>query len=1022
MTPVELVVEAFGSFPQRQTIDFSSLGGLLLIHGETGAGKTTILDAITFALYGKSSGGSRGTLGDMRSHLAAPAKSTLVQFTFDDGGSRYRFARSVSVNRRGGLSRTSVEVSRLDDGEFVPILDKFTDKEAERCATEIIGLTFDQFRQVVILPQGKFEDFLLAPSQDKEGILITLFGADRWQAIADHICAKAQDMRSDITALDAAALAILSRYDASGLGELAALRDSAAAELDRLALDRALAATDFDAASVRLKLAEQLDQRFAALDQCRAELERLSTRQPEIDRLRERLRRAVNARNIGEQHRALERAGDQRDSRARTLNNAKAESDAAAAAHDAALEQYNRTSGATTEIDALRRKRERLAALLPVYTDQTAARSELSLALDSMNQAREAFADSEREIQRLEQAANALALERERIISECTERLPVLTAKQAELSAAVSALDRLSAIEKLTSALDDEIDRLTSSQSDREQELSEMLELLTLKQDEFFRHAAASLAENLIDGQPCPVCGSLDHPGVPHGARKPKPDSLQSSPETDGIPELSAKIEETRTALRDIDAALASRHTQREHQSAQASELENSALRDIPPELRSDSGAVSAALEQAAAELESARRGDRLLAELGDRLKDASSRLSNARAALQAKAEALNEASARHAKAEALLKVLTARLEDGVPDSATLTAYIEEFDRMASALERERAEYAGRLESARTRQSEAVARLSIAGAEHDGAHAEYAAARAAFDDALGRLGFRDERDYLDCLPETYNIENMERELDDFKLAFELASGRFRELEPEVRDKTRADLKALESALAACRQRLSQADNLLAVTRDRLARLTEDLSLTEHSLSALEERRMECGKLRAFGETLRGDRGISLRRYVLGVMLDSVASEANLLLKYVHGGRFRLHTRQDSSVRNRKSGLELEVEDAFSGTRRPVAGLSGGEKFLVSLSLAMGLSAVVQSESTATRIDALFIDEGFGSLDPDSIDDALEILERMNSSVSLIAIISHVETLRERVRQRIEVVKYPSGSKLVIGAG
>ncbi len=170
---------------------------------------------------------------------------------------------------------------------------------------------------------------------------------------------------------------------------------------------------------------------------------------------------------------------------------------------------------------------------------------------------------------------------------------------------------------------------------------------------------------------------------------------------------------------------------------------------------------------------------------------------------------------------------------------------------------------------------------------------------------------------------------------------------------------------------------------------------------------------------SFGTMLRGDRGISLRRYVLGVMLTSVTTEANRLLKNVHDGRYQLCRTLEGSGRTRKAGLELEVFDAYSGEKRGVAGLSGGEKFLVSLALSLGLSAVVQAQSGGIRIDTMFIDEGFGSLDSSSIRDALNILSSVKGSKRLVGIISHVQMLKETIESAISVEKDRNGSTLAV---
>ena len=173
------------------------------------------------------------------------------------------------------------------------------------------------------------------------------------------------------------------------------------------------------------------------------------------------------------------------------------------------------------------------------------------------------------------------------------------------------------------------------------------------------------------------------------------------------------------------------------------------------------------------------------------------------------------------------------------------------------------------------------------------------------------------------------------------------------------------------------------------------------------------------ELDSFSKLLRGSNGVSLQRYVLGVMLTAITQEANVLLKKVHDGRYQLYRALEGAGRSRKAGLDLEVFDSYSGERRSVNSLSGGEKFLVALALSLGLSTVVQAQSGGIRIDAMFIDEGFGSLDPASIENALDILAGVRGASKLIGIISHVQALKENIETTIEVRKERTGSDLII---
>jgi len=216
------------------------------------------------------------------------------------------------------------------------------------------------------------------------------------------------------------------------------------------------------------------------------------------------------------------------------------------------------------------------------------------------------------------------------------------------------------------------------------------------------------------------------------------------------------------------------------------------------------------------------------------------------------------------------------------------------------------------------------------------------------------------------------------------------------------------LNAAQNAAQALREQL-------ALETDRCSRMQQDHDRLVKQLDAYQTKKRKVDADLKFAERLKGDHGPSLQRYVLGVMLSSITAEANRLLQNVYGGRYRLFVCQESGNQNQKSGLDLEILDHANGQRRSVKTLSGGEKFLAALSLAIGLSTVVQTQGSGVRLEAMFIDEGFGSLDRDAVCDALDILDGIRKGSGLVGIISHVEQLAESIPSKIEVRKNSRGS-------
>jgi len=252
-------------------------------------------------------------------------------------------------------------------------------------------------------------------------------------------------------------------------------------------------------------------------------------------------------------------------------------------------------------------------------------------------------------------------------------------------------------------------------------------------------------------------------------------------------------------------------------------------------------------------------------------------------------------------------------------------------------------------------------------------------------------------------------------VERFRAKLDNAREQLDEQQERVKHLTRPDMSALDGARSASAGALEEAQRSAALAQQRLSDMEKDeAALAARSQTYGEHKRLY-EENQAFADHLDGRNGVSLPRYVLGVMLGAVTRQANLLLQSVHGGRYRLYRSDDNATGSRKRGLELEVEDSHSGTRRSVATLSGGEKFLVSLALAIGLSTVVQAQGSGVRMEALFIDEGFGSLDQGSIGDALEVLGHVQRSKGMVGIISHVDRLRETIPARIEITKTRTGS-------
>jgi len=851
MKPIRLVFQAFGPYPGRQEIDLEALGraGLFLIRGETGAGKTVILDAMAFALYGRSSGGARGELGAMRCQLAAEDTPTEVAFDFETGGRRYRFTRRLRVRRkRSGSTELIPEQDaffRNADGDFEPFFENPKQSLVEGKAEELLGLGYDQFRQVVILPQGQFERLLVAKPDEKEALLTTLFGMGQWGEAAERLGEKTLAEQRALETLRQEKAALCRAAGCGQEGEITLKKQALQTQIARLQKQSEEAGREAALAAQALEEATVLDSAFARLDDAEKLCAQLEGQAEEQQRRRETL----GLRELAEPYDRWRRAvRDARLVRETVQSSRQAEADCEA--RRTALEKEEKQAAEQREL--LRQKAEKKPAL---------------------------------------DAQLTLLEQRRTFAAEAAGLAEQLEKKRAERKSC------------------DETYKLCVEESSR----AAALHLQAL---------SCELAEGLSDGVPCPVCGSTHHPAPAHAAQG----------------------EMTRERLQKINQRL---------EKANAAALRCAAACD--------------ALE------EQARAAER-------RLERAGGYDPAVHAAVQNQGKAANAAVCKLEVLEKKLAGFAARRSQLDLEGRTVRASLQN----------------GETKLARMEAAEEAVRLELDRLDPDGA---------------GQARLHDEK------PSPALFTQLEKELREYDAQLSAAREAVRAGRAQLEGQARPALDALRERLDGLRGQEKQAYSDAKVAQGQLSRLCGTEKQVLEINRALSSRGEAFDRLAAFTRLVRGQNGVSLQRYVLGVMLSAVTAEANRLLENIHGGRYQIYRTLETSGRTRKAGLELEVLDRQSGGRRGVATLSGGEKFLVALSLSIGLSAVTQAQSGGRELGAIFIDEGFGTLDTRSLADAMGALAAVRSSRGMVGIISHVGLLRESIEPGIEVIKKKDGSTL-----
>lgn len=1007
MIPVRLELEGFGPYVERQEIDFTRFfaAGLVLIRGETGAGKTVLLDAMTYALYGRSSGGTRGDFADLRSLLMPPDAPTRVTFEFDVRGRRYRFARWLRVRKKrtGAYEYLPAQDAFFlsPNGTFTTFFENPRQRDVEEKARELIGLNCEQFCQVMILPQGQFERLLVAKSEEKEAVLVSLFHAERWQRIAEQVCMWANGLRQRLDQEKAAVQALL---DGQGCADADTLSDKLKQTCEQLAGQATRRQAASDTLDLKRRVFEEETRIFGLFEERRTvqgERERLENRAPLMREKQERIsaaRRAVQAEGACAHAAAAAAELERRQAAVQQAEKQLAKTRQALLTAAGALEACEREepfhAADQARLARLETLRESYRLLGEAAHTKDQSDALWARAVRSADGARAHLEACRSRKERLE-------AERIRIFEGYSARLPALREELAQLERIAQAQERFGQAAAKAEACQVQYAALLAGRAAKQAAREEARGRREELGRRYLQNAAAALAASLSEGMPCPVCGGTHHPSLATAA--------------------GDAVSDARIAAADRAVAQAERAYDLYEAELTKAEAGMQAARELAESLRAECGPIPA---QLAGQLEAVRRSvreaqeqDAHAAEVAAELEQAVSALEQAQDLAVQEASALEQTVCGRQKAHARYEALAVQLDPELPDYAALEAALKAVRERCAAYE------AG---LKRARADESAARLAEGAArtaaEHTMAELErcraaYAQAQEGMRQALDCAGFRTSEEVAAAVLPPETVSAWEQEVVENRARLEAASRQMDVLDGQLAGRSLPDLARSGQEIAALEKQKAELDAQWGALREmceRLKQLERDCRARQQALDA---RRAECDRLTAFGKLLRGDNGVSLRRYLLGVMLSSITAEANRLLKNVHGGRYQLFRTAEGLGRSRKAGLDLEVFDAHAGGRRGVSSLSGGEKFLVSLALALGLSAVVQAQSGGIRMDAMFIDEGFGSLDPRSIADALDVLASVRGSRRLVGIISHVEALRESIEASVEVVKGRTGSRL-----
>ena len=1033
----ELTVTAFGPFAGTERVDFRELNeaGLFLLCGATGAGKSSLLDAVCFALYG-SVPGARGVKTLKSQHAAADAKPEVV-LDFTVAGRRLVLRRSpewTRPKRRG--DGTTAEKASASLVETTGGVERFLTARAAEVGLlvgELMGVSADQFQQVALLPQGEFQRFLRASSQERHDVLQRLFRTDRFSRIEDFVADHSRALRSRAetgrTSVERLLDAVAERSGILVPEELVGDRLVAATAqgrpvvwvgdvLDVVEAEAAVARDQHEqtdarhrAAAERLDAASRLAERRERRADALAALASLAESEPEAALARERLTahdRAEQCRPVLALHRQ-----------------ALAEDSAALTARDRALRElsppdrdpHDQQAGVCRArlargAEHMRGRIARLEALLPREQAALEASRLHRVDLDRLRAAQEELVAA---------AARAAGIPEEiDAVTASLEAAAVRAARHDTLAESLrGARDRhaaaveLSAVDRRLLALED----AARDARDRMQDAREALQALVARR---LAGMAAELAGQLSDGAACLVCGSTDHPEP-------------ATPAEDAVTELDQRTaDEHFTAMAAAhDAAQQAVRAEQRHQDTLSTACGGS---DAAVAARQSEGEIvrlEAALQDAAL----ARDETVSLQGALDDLRREQRAVSEQQTAAAATAAGRRESASAHARiVEAVAAEIAAVLGDH--DAAADGPAVEVGNLRTRLAALVRAEHALATHERAADHLRGVAEQVAAALGDHGFAAVPDVDRALLHDAQradleaslrrrGDLLVRAQAVLTD--PELADLELTDPELTDSELTDSEPAdpGLTGHDTPVDLDEDGArHLGALAAAAAAADAATQQAAGVRVLHEDRaraVRSLLERLVRTVEDWAPIRDESLRAESLARLVRGTGSDNALQLRlsAYVLATRLDQVVAAANERLGHLRDQRYLLQRTGRAERRGSQAGLGLEVVDQWTGDVRTPATLSGGETFVVSLSLALGLADVVTHEAGGTEIETLFVDEGFGMLDADTLDDVMDRLDGLRAGGRTVGIVSHVAELRSRISTQVQVDKGRTGSRVTV---
>lgn len=1037
-------MSAFGPYGDVEVIDFDLLldNSIFVITGKTGSGKTTIFDGISYALYGLASGSDRDG-ESLKSHFNKEDLLTYVELEFLLRGEKYLIRREPKqirpVKRGEGFTEQDTDAElTLPNGKIITSV-----KGVNNAIVSLLGMNYNQFRQIVMIPQGEFREFLLAESKSREAIFRKIFGTYQFQAIQDTLDKESRDLKTQLSQLEQNEKIYIKNID---FGTNDSLKDLINAEyinvngvtealnsfidIDRLTETNHIKIiknieTELDLLNKKLLKGMETNNYFKEEEEAKKHKKSLEddlglnkNKEKIIQKGRKALTIKATEDYCIKQHRFMKSKEKETEASENTLKNAMETQLKTKEIFEKEKEKEPEIKKLSEDLVIYKKDKAKVAEYAKKVTEQNESKDKFNKETkkkeglkDKIDKLKESEVNKQKELEGSQKAA--LEYEKSKFeldkVSETYTKLDRFDKEHKILKS----ISKDYVIEKDEFEITDDKYKIIKNSYEKLNEL-------------FLRGQAGLLAQGLIQGKPCPVCGGTEHP-------KPAETKI-GTPSEKELKDLKIEYDGVDEKRNNLLTKLAELKTKKDSQISllEGYRTELITIYEDLPESNDESieSYIKRKKDDINNEIKNLRKRTAELHKLKESEENIKSLIKQIKGELEKEEKSFEESKSECIELDSKIKNLIETIEgmaDELPEGITT---IEAMEKMISAVEgklslmeksKKVAEEA--LKVAETKLIEADATNKEKIKAHKEAVEEYNKALAKLDEDIKVAGFADREDYKASRMEETKIEAMEGEIKEFYGNLKSAQDRYEKALKAILGLALVDTEKIENEIED-KKKLKEEEE--GQNKKVYARLKKNIDMQNNLLAVgkeIKKQETQYRKISYLAELAKGNNSekLSFERYVLAAYFDDIIEAANIRLKRMTDGRFELTRIQEKQKGRAQQGLDLEVYDYYTGRPRHVKVISGGESFKASLALALGLSDVVSSTSGGISIETMFIDEGFGTLDPESLEKSIECLLDLQQSGKFVGVISHVPELKERIRARIEISADTGGStaKIVV---